>query len=302
MTLERALRFGYTVGCRCCENIAEGAKHADACHERFRLLIENEELAKKARAAERAKGSATPKTPSFDAPATPSFEAPPARGARSSKDPAPVPGASNAVSSAATNSSGKQAEATEEHELDYWEFDKDKLGWKRVHIKPLKGYTHQSVVHAHSTPLKFLHQGKRSGSVEAVFPTLQIVGMPRALTVESRLEAGLELLGFSPKVRSTLQKRLFDTFKANASEQLKRSPVKGASAVASILQALEAECPETKAAVAQTAQAFKNEPDKTVKSNHTLRQYGSEALFEFSVTRTLLWGKSTPNTESTISG
>ena len=209
VTLERALRFGYTVRCRGCENIAEGVKHTDACHQRFGLLMENEELAKKARAAERAKGSATPKTPSFDAPAAPSFKAPPILGAWSSKDPALVPGASNAVSSAATNSSGKQAEATEEHELDYWEFDEDKLGWQRVHIKPRKRlYTPIGRSCTFNTTEISPSRGKRSGSVEAVVPTLQIIVMTKALTVESRLEAGLELLGFSPKLKSTLQKRL----------------------------------------------------------------------------------------------
>ena len=208
VTLERALRFGYTVGCRGCENIAEGVKHTDACHKRFRLLIENEELAKKARAAERAKGSATPKTPSFDALATPSFEAPPTPGARSSKDPAPVPGASNVVSSAATNSSGKQAEATEEHELHYWEFDKDKLGWKRVHIKPHKRLYTPIGRSCPFNTTEIYPAGKGRGSVEAMSPTFQIVGMTKALIVGSRPEAGLELLGFFPKIRSTLQKRL----------------------------------------------------------------------------------------------
>ena len=51
MTLERAIRFRKTVGCKGCEHIAEGVKHTDACHERFRKLLEVERFAKEAKAS-----------------------------------------------------------------------------------------------------------------------------------------------------------------------------------------------------------------------------------------------------------
>ena len=129
VTLERALRFGYTIGCRGCDNIAEGIKHTDACHERFRVLLENEALAKKARAEEKAKATA-PRTPSFEASAPPPAVEP--------GEPVRVPGASNAVSHKAPNRPGKSAAASalEEHELDYWVFDKDKVAWKRLNQWP----------------------------------------------------------------------------------------------------------------------------------------------------------------------
>ena len=42
VTLDRAIRFGKTVGCLGCDRIAECVKHTDACHERFRLCLEEE--------------------------------------------------------------------------------------------------------------------------------------------------------------------------------------------------------------------------------------------------------------------
>ena len=51
VTLERAIRFSKTVGCKGCEHIAEGVKHTDACHERFRKLLEVERFAKEAKAS-----------------------------------------------------------------------------------------------------------------------------------------------------------------------------------------------------------------------------------------------------------
>ena len=46
VTLERAIRFGKTMGCRGCDRIAEGVKHSDACHDRFAKLLEDERKAK----------------------------------------------------------------------------------------------------------------------------------------------------------------------------------------------------------------------------------------------------------------
>ena len=40
--LDRAIRFGKAVGCKGCDRITEGVKHSEACHERFRSLLEKE--------------------------------------------------------------------------------------------------------------------------------------------------------------------------------------------------------------------------------------------------------------------
>ena len=42
ITLDHAIRFGKTVGCKGCDRIAEGVRHSDACHERFRICLEEE--------------------------------------------------------------------------------------------------------------------------------------------------------------------------------------------------------------------------------------------------------------------
>ena len=108
VTLERAIKFGKTVGCKGCERMAEGVKHSDNCHERFRKLLEDEALAKEARAKEKAKKSAPP-TPSFEPPAS----APP-----TTPDP-PVPGAAGKVSSRGLSSPDSSAKhLSEENELD----------------------------------------------------------------------------------------------------------------------------------------------------------------------------------------
>ena len=47
VTLDRAIRFGKTVGCKGCDRIAEGVKHSEACRERFRLCQARGEAASK---------------------------------------------------------------------------------------------------------------------------------------------------------------------------------------------------------------------------------------------------------------
>eukprot|EP00438_Fugacium_kawagutii_P003567 Skav226536 [mRNA] locus=scaffold4831:171920:204024:- [translate_table: standard] len=79
ITLERAIKFGKTVGCKGCERIAEGVKHSDACHERFRLLLEEESKKAKTEAEEKKKLLALedkPKIPSEPSrgPELPDFE------------------------------------------------------------------------------------------------------------------------------------------------------------------------------------------------------------------------------------
>ena len=62
VTLERAIKYGVTPGCRGCERIAEGVPHTDECHERFRVCLEEERLAAKAGAAGM-RAPPTPRTP-----------------------------------------------------------------------------------------------------------------------------------------------------------------------------------------------------------------------------------------------
>ena len=69
--------------------------------------------------------------------------------------------------------------------------------------------------------------------------------------------------------------------KANASEQLRRSPAKGAAAVASILQDIETMHPTCKAMIAEASEAAKQVPQGLPYRNHLLRQVGSETMFEF---------------------
>ena len=65
VTLDRAIRFEKTPGCRGCEKIAEGVPHTDACHERFGTLLENEKLASAAKEhGISAPETVGPKTPS----------------------------------------------------------------------------------------------------------------------------------------------------------------------------------------------------------------------------------------------
>ena len=78
VTLERAIKFGKTVGCKSCDRIAEGVKHSDACHERFRKLLEDGALARETGASVR---------PTEPPPAAPSYIPDP-----------PVPGAAGKVS------------------------------------------------------------------------------------------------------------------------------------------------------------------------------------------------------------
>ena len=64
VTLERAIRFGRTVGCKGCDRKAEGIKHSDACHDRFAKLLEDERIAKgKVDKKPAAEGDAIPATP-----------------------------------------------------------------------------------------------------------------------------------------------------------------------------------------------------------------------------------------------
>ena len=84
---------------------------------------------------------------------------------------------------------------------------------------------------------------------------------------------------FFPKSKVDIAQAELDTMKANASEQLRRSP--GAAAVASILQDIETMHPTCKAMIAEASEAAKQVPQGLPYRNHLLRQVGSETMFEF---------------------
>ena len=85
---------------------------------------------------------------------------------------------------------------------------------------------------------------------------------------------------FFPKGKVEIAQAELDTMKANASAQLRRSPSKGAAAVASILQDVEEMHPERKALIAEATEATKQVPQGLPYRNHFLRQVGSETMFE----------------------
>ena len=166
MTLERAIKFGRTPGCKGCERISEGVPHSDACHDRFRVLLEDERLAQEAKAKAReeaaargipmpptpaSRGTPVPRTPgSGPAPLTPvpptpaavitltqrATDAPGTTAADSchncsfqdSKNKGPRSDVKGAKSLVEDNSETK----------DYWEFDEARHAWVLVHLRPRK--------------------------------------------------------------------------------------------------------------------------------------------------------------------
>ena len=181
----------------------------------------------------------------------------------------------------ASNCPEKGGSALEEHELDYWVFDRDRVAWKRVHVKPRKRlytpvgrscpFNSTELVPARET------QWKCKGRVSNFSDSWHDKSPNRRISSKSWVGE----TWFFPKGEIDIAQAELDTLKANAAEQLKRSPVKGGAAVASILQSLETECPEAKAMVAETSKVVKKESEGTSARNHKLRLPGQEVMFEF---------------------
>ena len=127
VTLERAIKYGKTPGCKGCDRIAEGVPHTEACHERFRTCLEEERLAAEARAARSTPSTPVPETPRVPLPGTP------AGGATFVQSPSRTYAPDPQVFAAPFASSHDNGQ-----ESDYWSFDKDRKAWKRVHIRPRK--------------------------------------------------------------------------------------------------------------------------------------------------------------------
>ena len=169
VTLERAIKFGRTPGCKGCERISEGVPHSDACHDRFRVLLEDERLAQEAKAKAReeaaargipmpptpaSRGTPVPRTPgSGPAPSTP---VPPTPAAvitltQRTSEATDAPG-TTAVDSChncsfqdsknkGPRSDVKGAKSLVEDNSetkDYWEFDEARHAWVLVHLRPRK--------------------------------------------------------------------------------------------------------------------------------------------------------------------
>ena len=127
VTLERAIKYGKTPGCKGCERIAKGIPHSETCHERFRICLEEERLAAEAKAARSAQSTPAPETPRLPAPETPAVGAKVQCCPRCFNAPDPnVPAAPFAESH------------QEDQESDHWMFDKERQARKRVHVRPRK--------------------------------------------------------------------------------------------------------------------------------------------------------------------
>ena len=127
VTLERAIKYGKTPGCKGCEKIAEGVPHTEECHERFRVCLEEERLAAETRAAKAESAPPTPasRTPRVSAPSTP------AGGANVECKYPSCPDAPGAQLPAAPFAECH----VDEPDSDFWMFDKDRKAWKRVHLR-----------------------------------------------------------------------------------------------------------------------------------------------------------------------
>ena len=140
ITLERAIKFGKTDGCRGCEKIAEGIPHSDKCHERFRVLLEEERLASEARAMRSSPTTPAPDTPTVPVPPTPAPDTP-----RVSSPSTPAPGAAMPKCPSCSSAPDPQVFAApfanshdDDQDSDYWVFDKDRKAWQRIHLRPRK--------------------------------------------------------------------------------------------------------------------------------------------------------------------
>ena len=107
--------------------VAEGLPHTEACHERFRICLDEERLAAEARAARSTPSTPVPGRPRVPMPSTPACVAAFTQNLRSREAPDP-----QVFAAPLAGSHGN------EQESDYWSFDRDRKAWKRVHLRPRK--------------------------------------------------------------------------------------------------------------------------------------------------------------------
>ena len=274
VTLERAIRFGKTLGCKGCDRIAEGVPHNDACHERFRKLLEEEAAAKEARAKAKSDSAGVAATPSMHA-----------QGGISS-----VPGVdqeSSIPAAAATRSRiGDEHSSLKDDQYDYWEFDVGLLAWKRVHVKPRKKmyipigkhcpFSSQEVTASRETTWKC--RGKTS-----TFKDNWQEGNP-GRRISSKSWVGSTT--YFPKDAPTVEQGILLAKIANAAEQAKRQPVapKGVEALASIIQDVAGNTHNDKEAQKFTSKALAAVEDQAVSPPPKARKARGKTgyvMFEF---------------------
>jgi len=141
-TLDRAIKFGKTVGCRGCDRIAEGVRHSDACHERFRLCLE-EESGKATEEAEKKRNDANIKELDEIEERLKAIEAVGMRELdeiEASLDAADAASAPDVPFGAANPTCNHNHTHHQEKVStnDFWEFDDCKKAWCKVHIRPRK--------------------------------------------------------------------------------------------------------------------------------------------------------------------
>ena len=112
--------FWKTVGCKGSDRIAEGVKHSEACHERFRSLLEKEKGGKQKEALKSLEAQQEAGEREFAA-----IEAEIDRNLFESQAEPSVP-------------AGQAPVSCDEKSNDYWEFDKEKGAWCKVHVRPRK--------------------------------------------------------------------------------------------------------------------------------------------------------------------
>ena len=143
VTLDRAIKFGKTIGCRGCDRIAEGVRHSDACHERFRFCLE-EESRKATEEAEKKRNDANIKELDEIEERLKAIEAVGMRELdeiEASLDAADVASAPDVPFEAANPTCNHNHTHHQEKVStnDFWEFDDCKKAWCKVHIRPAKG-------------------------------------------------------------------------------------------------------------------------------------------------------------------
>ena len=172
VTLDRAIRFGKTVGCKGCDRIAEGVKHSEACHQRFRSWLEKEKVEKQKETLKSLEAQQGAGEREFAA-----IEAEIERNLFESKAEPSVP-------------AGQAPVSCDEKSNDFWEFDKEKGAWCKVHVRPRKR------LFVLSMPKTLVPKGSLNGVVGIGYQLIKMIGK-LTHTKEFALEVGRVVHGFS---------------------------------------------------------------------------------------------------------
>ena len=200
VTLERAIKYGKAIGCKGCDRIAEGIPHSDACHERFRTLLQEDRMAKEASA----RGSSVPDTPAPDTPVgAPRTPAMPSLEQDVSRTCAPHPQNSMEVEAffaschAAPGEQDHGRSSDDSNPGDFWEYNDLKSAWKMNHVRPRKRlYAPVGKDCPFSVLMKSVHNVSQNGNAKVLFRFIKIIGK-YIHTKGFLLKVGLGRHGFS---------------------------------------------------------------------------------------------------------